>query len=74
MLKSLKLGSHLAVSFSSFNLGDSRLASKQNANECSQEDFDGKEVLNLYGQKRGPSLSFLTSVGQRFAHWFLSGW
>lgn len=51
MLESLKLGSHLAVSFSSFNLGDSRLASKQNANQCSQEDFDGKEVLNVYGQE-----------------------
>ena len=49
VLKSLKLGSHLAVSSSSFNLGDSRLVSKQKGNQCSQEDFDGKEILNLYG-------------------------
>ena len=48
VLKSLKLESHLSVSFSGFNLAGSRLASKQKVNRCSQEDFSGKEIVNLH--------------------------
>jgi len=48
VLKSLKLDSHLSVSFSGFNLAGSRLASKQKVNRCSQEDFSGKEIVNLH--------------------------
>ena len=43
VLESLKLGSHLSVSFSGFNLTNIRLASKQKVNRCSQEDFSRKE-------------------------------
>lgn len=71
MLKSLTLESHLSVGFSSFNLRNSRLASKQKAN-APQEDFDRKETL-IY-MSRNENIAYLTEMSQRFTDWFLNGW